>query len=74
VVLPGPGGPVTSLVALVLTVPDIAATVARLHDRDHSAWWLLRGLEPPLGFVVLFVTVGPLGSRPHPNRCGPPPR
>ena len=37
-------------------------------------WWLLWGLFPPIGFVVLFVTVGLLGTRPHPNRHGPPPR
>ena len=71
---PDQGGPVTSLVALVLTVPNIAATVTRLHDRDHSAWWLMWGLFPPIGLVVLFVTVGLLGTHPYPNRYGPPPR
>jgi uncharacterized membrane protein YhaH (DUF805 family) len=72
--LPDQGGPVTSLVALVLTVPGTAATVTRLHDRAHSACWLLRGLVPPLGLVVLFATVGLLDSQPYPNRHGPPPR
>ncbi len=68
------GGPVSTLATLATLVPSISSSVTRLHDRDHSAWWLLRGLEPPLSFVVLFVTVGLLGSRPHPDRCGPPPR
>jgi uncharacterized membrane protein YhaH (DUF805 family) len=70
---PDRGGPLTSLVALVLTVPNIAATVTRLHDRDHSAWWLLWGLFPALGWLILFITVGLLGTQPHPNRYGPPP-
>ena len=42
------------------------------HDRDHSAWWLLWFLPPGLGWLVVFVTVALLGSRPHPNRYGPP--
>jgi uncharacterized membrane protein YhaH (DUF805 family) len=71
---PDEGGPITSLVALGCTVPSIAATVTRLHDRDHSAWWLLWGIVPGIGWLVLFVTIGLLGTQPHPNRHGPPPR
>ncbi|GAA4738338.1 DUF805 domain-containing protein [Modestobacter marinus] len=71
---PDQGGPVTALVALALIVPNIAATVTRLHDRDHSAWWLLWSLLPGIGWLVLVITCGFLGTRPHPNRYGPPPR
>ena len=71
---PDEGGPVTAICALVLLVPNIAAMVTRLHDRDHSAWWLLWNLVPGLGWLVLVVTVGLLGTQPHPNRYGPPPR
>jgi len=71
---PDQGGPLTSLVALVLAVPSTAAMVTRLHDRDHSAWWLLWGLFPGVGWLVLFVTLGLLGTRPPPNRYGPPAR
>jgi uncharacterized membrane protein YhaH (DUF805 family) len=71
---PDQGGPVTAIVALALTVPNIAAMVTRLHDRDHSAWWLLWGLLPGIGWLVLMVTCGFLGTRPYPNRYGPPPR
>jgi uncharacterized membrane protein YhaH (DUF805 family) len=70
---PDQGGPVTAICALVLLVPNIAAMVTRLHDRDHSAWWLLWNLLPGLGWLVLVITVGLLGTRPHPNRYGPPP-
>jgi len=41
--------------SLVMTVPTLAVTVRRLHDTSHSAWWLLIGVLPIVGQVVLFV-------------------
>ncbi|MGY2080181.1 DUF805 domain-containing protein [Modestobacter sp. SYSU DS0657] len=70
---PQEGGPVTAISALLLIVPNIASTVTRLHDRDHSAWWLLWVLVPGVGWLVLLVTAGFLGTQPHPNRYGRPP-
>ena len=40
--------------SLVVTVPTLAVTVRRLHDTSHSAWWLLFGVVPIVGQVVLF--------------------
>jgi uncharacterized membrane protein YhaH (DUF805 family) len=71
---PDVGGPVTATAALVLAVPNVAAMVTRLHDRDHSAWWLLWLLIPGVGSLVLFVVVGLLGTDPRPNSYGWPPR
>ena len=71
--MPESGGPLTATVALVLLVPNIAAMVTRLHDRDHSAGWLLWNLLPGIGWLVLFVTVGLLGTDRRPNQYGPPP-
>lgn len=71
--LPEAVGPVTAVTGLVLFVPNVLALVARLRDRDHSAWWLLWFLVPGLGAVVLLVTIGLLGTDPRPNRYGPPP-
>ncbi|MCA0146185.1 DUF805 domain-containing protein [Blastococcus sp. LR1] len=70
---PDSGGPVTAITALVLFVPNVAATVTRLHDRGHSAWWLLWNLLPGIGWLVLIVTVGLLGTEPRANDYGPPP-
>jgi uncharacterized membrane protein YhaH (DUF805 family) len=67
------GGPVSIAVGLVFLVPVVSACVARLHDRGHSAWWLLWLLVPGLGSVVLFVQNGFLAGVPVPNRYGPPP-
>ena len=41
--------------SLAVTVPTLAVTVRRLHDTSHSAWWLLIGVLPIVGQVVLFV-------------------
>lgn len=71
---PDRGGPLTALGALAALVPNTAAMVTRLHDRDHSAAWLLWFLLPGIGWLVLFVTIALLGSQPRPNRYGSPPR
>ena len=43
------------LVLLGLFVPSIAVGVRRLHDVGRSGWWLLLGLIPLVGALVLFV-------------------
>lgn len=66
------GGPLSTLVALFTLTPTISSTVARLHDRAHSAWWLCWAFAPVLGAVVLFVENGFLRGTDRPNRFGPP--
>jgi uncharacterized membrane protein YhaH (DUF805 family) len=66
------GGPLGLLVGVFFLIPSVASTVSRLHDRGHSAWWLLWGLVPLVGAVVLFVQVGCLRGDGGPNRYGPP--
>ena len=65
--------PVLYLIAtLALLVPSIAAGVRRLHDTDKSGRWLLLGLIPVVGAIVLIVffcqrgTVGPNQFEPDP--------
>ena len=65
------GGPFMLLTALVLIVPSVSALVARLHDRDHDAWWLLWGLVPIAGGLVLLVATCQRGDQ-GPNRFGRP--
>lgn len=43
------------LVSLGLLLPSIAVAVRRLHDTDRSGWWLLIGLIPLIGGIVLIV-------------------
>lgn len=60
-------------VTLLTIVPSISSEVTRLHDRNHSAWWLLFGLIPVVGGILLFVQTGFLRGDGGPNRYGPPP-
>jgi uncharacterized membrane protein YhaH (DUF805 family) len=66
-------GWVTTVVALLTIVPSISSQVTRLHDRGHSAWWLLFGLIPFVGGILLIVQTGFLPGEPQPNKYGPPP-
>jgi uncharacterized membrane protein YhaH (DUF805 family) len=66
------GGPLSLAVFAFTIAPSISSTVTRLHDRSHSAWWLLWALVPLVGAVVLVVQVGGLRGDGGPNRYGPP--
>ena len=45
----------TIVVALAAIVPTIAVGIRRLHDTDKSGWFLLIGLIPIIGAIVLIV-------------------
>jgi uncharacterized membrane protein YhaH (DUF805 family) len=67
------GGPFSLLIGLFTLVPSISSSVARLHDRGHSAWWLLWMVVPVVGWAVLLVQNGFLRGDGGPNRYGPAP-
>lgn len=57
---PDPGstriiGPIYGLAALALLLPSLAVGVRRLHDTDRTGWWLLIGLVPIVGAILLIV-------------------
>jgi uncharacterized membrane protein YhaH (DUF805 family) len=58
--------------SLAVLVPSIAVGIRRLHDTAKSGWWLLIGLVPLVGFIVLIVFFATQGN-PAPNQYGPPP-
>ncbi len=45
----------TTLTWLAFIIPNLAVLVRRLHDTDHSGWWVLIGLIPLVGAIVLIV-------------------
>jgi uncharacterized membrane protein YhaH (DUF805 family) len=51
----GSTGVIGSIVNLALLLPTLAVAVRRLHDTDRSGWWLLIGLVPIVGAIVLLV-------------------
>jgi uncharacterized membrane protein YhaH (DUF805 family) len=60
------------IVALVFLLPMLAVGVRRLHDIGKSGWWLLIGLIPVVGgLVLLYFAVQP--SQPESNAWGAPP-
>jgi uncharacterized membrane protein YhaH (DUF805 family) len=56
----------SSLYSLAVLVPAIAVGVRRMHDTDHSGWWLLL----PIVNLVFACTDG----TPGPNQYGPNPK
>jgi uncharacterized membrane protein YhaH (DUF805 family) len=48
-------GLVETLADLALLLPTLAVGARRLHDISRSGWWLLVGLVPCAGFIVLVV-------------------
>ncbi|XOF33889.1 MAG: DUF805 domain-containing protein [Candidatus Electrothrix sp. YB6] len=40
---------------LAVFLPSLAVSVRRLHDTSRSGWWLLIGLVPLIGAIVLLI-------------------
>ena len=49
---------------------SLAIGAKRLHDLDHSAWFLLLHLIPGLGSLVLLIWLGFVRGTEGPNRFG----
>lgn len=60
----------TAILSLGLLIPSIAVGVRRLHDLDKSGWWLLLGLIPLVGLILIYWFAQP--GTPGANRFGPP--
>ncbi|PID36283.1 MAG: DUF805 domain-containing protein [Rhodobacterales bacterium] len=63
----------TSIFVLTTALPMLAVVIRRLHDTDHTGWWLLISFVPIIGGIVLlvfYVTDGTRGA----NRFGPDPK
>jgi uncharacterized membrane protein YhaH (DUF805 family) len=59
------------MITLVLAAIDVS--VRRLHDTDHSGWWLLIALVPFFGPIALLVFMVRDGQ-PCYNHFGPDPK
>jgi uncharacterized membrane protein YhaH (DUF805 family) len=73
--LSGDGGTniLSTLYGLAVLLPGIAVSVRRLHDTDRSGWWLLIGLIPIIGFIVLLIFMVQ-DSQPNDNQYGSNPK
>lgn len=52
--------------SLAVLIPSIAVGVRRMHDTDHSGWWII----VPIVNLIFAVTKGTEGE----NRFGPAPK
>ena len=66
-------GILTGLYTLAIILPLIALAVRRLHDTGRSGWWILIGLVPLIGPIVLIVFYV-TDSQPGSNEYGPNPK
>lgn len=64
---------ISSIYSLAVLLPSLAVAARRLHDTDHSAWWLLLGLIPVIGTLVLIYFMVCNGQQ-GPNRFGDDPK
>jgi uncharacterized membrane protein YhaH (DUF805 family) len=65
--------PFSGVFEIATFLPGLAVSVRRLHDIDRTGWWLLLGLVPLVGLVVLLVWWCTKGSRGY-NRFGADPQ
>ena len=67
---PGGAMAIGGLIALAIIWPSIAISAKRWHDRDKSAWWILVGIIPLIGFIWLIIECGCLKGSDGANRFG----
>lgn len=60
------------LLSLALLLPGLGLSVRRLHDINKSGWWILLGLIPVVGAIVLIIWFAQ-NSQMQDNQYGPVP-
>ena len=61
----------TGLAWLAFIIPNLAVLVRRLHDTDHSGWWIFISLIPFIGAIVLIVFACTDSGPPNKHGDGP---
>ena len=57
----------------IMFIPSITVSCRRMHDTDRSAWWMLIGIIPILGTIILIIFFCLSGTRGR-NRFGNDPK
>lgn len=66
-------GLLSGIYLLATLVPSLAVTVRRLHDTNRSGWWLVIGIVPVIGVIILIVFLASDGN-PENNDYGANPK
>ena len=61
--------PLAFVYNLAMILPSLAVTVRRLHDTNHSGWWMLISLVPIIGGIIFLVWMV-TDSDPYENQYG----
>ncbi len=69
----GSPGILSTLYSLAVLLPSIGVSIRRLHDTGRTGWWLLIGLIPLLGLIILLVFMAQEGEAGE-NQYGPNPK
>jgi uncharacterized membrane protein YhaH (DUF805 family) len=46
---------VGAIYGLAVFLPSLGVSIRRLHDTNRSGWWILIGIVPLIGWIVLLV-------------------
>jgi uncharacterized membrane protein YhaH (DUF805 family) len=65
-------GVIGTIASLALLLPSIAVAIRRLHDTSRTGWWILIGLIPIVGWIILIVFYCQDGH--GDNKYGPSPK
>ncbi len=66
-------GAVSGLFGLAMILPGLAVSIRRLHDIDKSGWFILIGIIPLIGPIILLVFTVSNGTEGD-NRFGEDPK
>ena len=66
-------GVLNTIYSLGVLLPGLGVSIRRLHDTGRSGWWLLIGLIPLIGAIVLIIFFV-RDSQPGDNQYGPSPK
>lgn len=66
-------GMLSGLYLIGTILPSLAVTVRRLHDISRSGWWVLLGLIPFFGTILILVNMATVGDK-SPNSYGADPK
>ena len=66
-------GLLSGIYGVAIIIPSIAVSIRRLHDTNHSGWWVLLFFIPFVGALILIILYV-RDSTPEQNKYGPTPK
>jgi uncharacterized membrane protein YhaH (DUF805 family) len=49
------GEALSGLYGLAVLLPNLGVAIRRLHDTNRTGWWILIGIIPVIGWIILIV-------------------